>query len=79
MYIDTTTTATPARVFYEQGSSTVVDASLRYRWSKAVDLTASVVNLFNRDYSENAYTFNQPWNRVLSMPRTVNLGLTVRF
>jgi outer membrane receptor protein involved in Fe transport len=79
MYIDTTTTTTPARVFYEQGGFTVFDASMAYRWSKTVDLTASVVNLFDKTYSENAYTFNQPWNRTLSMPRTVNLGMRVRF
>jgi iron complex outermembrane receptor protein len=76
MNIDTTSTA---GVEYKQGDTTVWDASLQYRFSKDLDLSASVVNLLDTQYSENAYTYNQPWSRTLSMPRTVTLGLKMRF
>lgn len=76
MNIDTTSTA---GVEYKQGDVTVWDASMLYKFSKDVDLNASVVNLMDTQYSENAYTYNQPWNRTLSMPRTLTLGLKVRF
>ena len=76
MNIDTTSTA---GVEYKQGDITVWDASVLYKFSKDVDLNASVVNLLDTQYSENAYTYNQPWSRTLSMPRTVTLGLKMRF
>jgi iron complex outermembrane receptor protein len=76
MNIDTT--STPG-VEYKQGDITVWDASTQYALSKSVDLSASVVNLLDTQYSENAYTYNQPWNRTLSMPRTLTLGLKMRF
>jgi outer membrane receptor protein involved in Fe transport len=50
-----------------------------YQFRKNLDLTLSAVNLFNTEYSENAYTFNQPWGRTLSMPRTVSMGVKARF
>jgi iron complex outermembrane receptor protein len=76
MNIDTTSTA---GVEYKQGDITVWDASMQYQFSKSVDLSASVVNLLDTQYSENAYTYNQAWNRTLSMPRTLTLGLKMRF
>ena len=76
MNIDTTSTAGGE---YKQGDVTVWDASMLYKFSKDVDLSASVVNLLDTQYSENAYTFNQPWSRTLSMPRTLTLGLKMRF
>jgi iron complex outermembrane receptor protein len=76
MNIDTTSTA---GVEYKQGDITVWDASLQYKFNKNMDLSASVVNLLDTQYSENAYTYNQPWNRTLSMPRTLTLGLKMRF
>jgi len=72
------TTSVPGTTFV-QGGFTVLNASATYAWSKQVDLTASVINLTNKEYSENAYTFNQPFNRTLSMPRTFTAGLRVRF
>jgi iron complex outermembrane receptor protein len=76
MNIDTT--STPG-VEYRQSAVAVWDASLVYPLRKGLDLSASVVNLFNAEYSENAYTFNQPWSRTLSMPRTISLGVKARF
>ncbi len=76
MYIDTTSTP---NTYYEQGGSTVFNASARYAINKSTDLTASAINLFNKEYSENAYAFNQVFNRNLSMPRTITLGLKTRF
>ena len=76
MFIDTTSVRD---TFYEQGGSTVFNASARYAYDKSTDLTASVINLFNKEYSENAYSFNQVYNRNLSMPRTINLALKTRF
>jgi iron complex outermembrane receptor protein len=76
MNIDTTSTA---GVQYQQPVVAVWDASLVYQLRKNLDLTLSAVNLFNTEYSENAYTFNQPWSRTLSMPRTLSVGVKARF
>jgi iron complex outermembrane receptor protein len=75
MLIDTASAGGP----YGQGGNTVYNASASYAWDKTMDLFASVVNLFDRQYSENNYTYNQPFNRTLSMPRAINAGLKVRF
>ena len=64
---------------YEQGGMTIFDASAQYAITKDTDLTLGVVNLFDKDYSENAYTHDQLWSRTLSMPRTLNVGVKVRF
>ena len=74
--IDTTSTQ---NVQYGQGGSVIVNASLAYAWDKDLDLTASVVNLFNKEYSENSYTYNQPYNRTLSAPRLIYGGVKLRF
>jgi iron complex outermembrane receptor protein len=68
-----------AGISYEQGGMTIFDASAQYALSKDTDLTFSVVNLFDKEYSENAYAYNQPWSRTLSSPRTVNVGVKFRF
>ena len=44
-----------------------------------MDVFGSVVNLFDRAYSENAYAYNQPYNRSLSQPRALSAGLRMRF
>jgi iron complex outermembrane receptor protein len=49
------------------------------RLEKSVDVFGSVVNLFDRGYSENTYAYNQPYNRTLSQPRTLTAGVRVRF
>jgi iron complex outermembrane receptor protein len=76
MLIDTT--SVPNTVF-GQGGNVIFNASASYAWSKAIEVSATVVNLFDRDYSENAYTYNQPYNRTLSMPRSFSAGVKVRF
>ena len=76
MNIDTTTVSGTQFV---QGSATVVDWSARYALDRNTDLTASVVNLFDRKYNEAAYTYNQPYSRTLSMPMTLTLGVKARF
>ncbi len=75
MLIDTTSAGGP----YGQASNTVYNASAIYALNKSMDVVASVVNLFNRQYSENSYNYSQPYNQTLSMPRSVNAGLNVRF
>jgi iron complex outermembrane receptor protein len=76
MNIDTTSTAGAA---YLQGPVAVWDGSVVYQLRKGLDLSASVANLFNTEYSENAYTYNQPWNRTLSLPRTLSVAMRARF
>ncbi len=76
MPIDTTSVA---NTVFSQGSATVFNASVIYTVNKTVDVFASGVNLFNREYSENSYTFAQPFSRTLSMPRMVSAGVKLRF
>jgi iron complex outermembrane receptor protein len=75
MYYDVNTAGGP----YEQGGNVIYDASASYAVSKATDLSLSVANLANKQYSENAYTSGQPYGITLSMPRIVNLGLKIKF
>ncbi len=77
MLLDTTSTNGTTR--FGQGSNTVVNASATWAWSPSVDVFGSVVNLFDRAYSENAYAYNQPYNRSLSQPRALSAGLRMRF
>ncbi|MEI7535586.1 MAG: TonB-dependent receptor [Comamonadaceae bacterium] len=76
LFIDTTSTAGTT---YEQGGTTVLDISAQLAVSKELDLSLSVANLFDREYSENAYAYNQPWSRTLSLPRTLTVGMKYRF
>ncbi len=76
MPIDTTSTLGQV---YEQGAVTVMNASLRHQLNKDTDLTASLSNVFNRVYSENAYAYNQAWSATLSEPQTLRLGFRTRF
>ena len=48
-------------------------------WDKTTDIFASAVNLLNKEYSENSYTYSQSYNRTLSMPRLINVGVKLRF
>jgi iron complex outermembrane receptor protein len=77
MLLDTTSNSGSMR--FGQGSNTIVNASVSYAWSPSLDVFANVVNLFDREYSENAYTWNQPYNRTLSQPRALNTGVKLRF
>lgn len=77
MYYDNTTNTTGP--WYSQGGNTIYNVSAVYAWDKTIDLSASVVNLFDRQYSENTYQNTQPYSATLSNPRMVNVGLKVRF
>lgn len=77
MLLDTTSNNGKTR--FEQGGNTIVNASASYAWSKTMDVYANVVNLFDREYTESPYNVNQPYNKVLSMPRAVNVGVRMRF
>ena len=74
-YIDTTSAGAP----YAQGGNVIYDASASYAWDKDTDITLSALNLANREYNEGAYTYNKPWTQTMSLPRTVNLAVRVRF
>lgn len=76
LYIDTTSTVDTR---YSQGGATVWNASASWTVAANVSLNAGIQNAFGKSYSENAYTFNQPFNRTLSLPRTVMAGVKVRW
>ena len=67
-------TTSPAVV---QASYTVLNLSTTYRLDKNVDLSASVVNLFDRRYSDGSA--NNPQSIMVALPRAVTLGLRARF
>lgn len=77
MLLDTTSLNNTVR--YEQGAITVFNISANYAFTDKLDGFASVVNLSDREYSENAYNYNQPYNRTLSMPRAYTAGFRLRF
>lgn len=77
MLLDTTSNNNTTR--FGQAASTVVNASATFALNRTTDLFGSVVNLFDRSYSENAYAYNQPYNRSLSQPLTVTGGVRLRF
>lgn len=77
MLLDTTSNASTMR--YGQGGSSIVNVSASYALNAQHELSLSVVNLFNREYSENNYTFNQSYNRTLSSPQSIHVGLKVKF
>ncbi|WP_027803789.1 TonB-dependent receptor [Paraburkholderia dilworthii] len=64
---------------YSQGSSTVFDIGCRYQLTPAIDLTLAVNNLFNRTYTDNTWTFNQPYTQTLSPPRMAFVGMRATF
>jgi outer membrane receptor protein involved in Fe transport len=76
MMIDTTSTS---GIRARQGGSSVVNVSANYAWDARTDLFINAVNLFDREYSENAYTVTQPYNRTLSSPLAMNAGVRFRF
>ena len=65
--------------YFWQGGATVFNASLSYAVDPSMDVGAGVQNLFDKEYSENTYTWNQPFNQTLSLRRTVNVGVRARF
>jgi iron complex outermembrane receptor protein len=77
MLLDTTSNHGATR--FGQASSTVLNASVNYAWNRSITLFASALNLFNRQYGETPYAASQPYNQVLSMPRTFNVGVRARF
>jgi outer membrane receptor protein involved in Fe transport len=77
MLLDTTSNGGTAR--FGQGGAVVLNASLDYAWNKAINLFVSAQNLTDREYGETPYGINQPYNRILSLPRTVNAGVRMRF
>ena len=76
MYLDETTTR---GMYYGQGGNVVYNASVTYAFNPSLDLSASVVNAFDKAYSENAYAITQPWLSTLSMPRTFYLSATFKY
>lgn len=76
MLTDTTSIANKT---YGQGGNAVYNASATYAWNKSMDLSASVVNLFNHQYSESKYNYDQFYARTLSMPRAINVSFKMSF
>lgn len=76
MYLDETTTR---GTNYGQGGNVFYNASMSYALAGSLDLSASVVNAFDRKYSENAYAITQPWLQTLSMPRTFYVSATFKY
>lgn len=74
-----TDTTSSSSMVYKQGSNTIANASASYALDKSTDLFVAAVNLFDRQYSENAYKYDQPYNATLSAPRMINAGVKVRF
>jgi outer membrane receptor protein involved in Fe transport len=64
---------------YSQGSNVVFDVGARYQLTRAVAMTLSVTNVFNRIYTDNTWTYNQPYTQTLSPTRMVYLGMQATF
>lgn len=62
-----------------QGSNVVYNGSLSFKVNNATDVFANVVNLFNRQYQDGAYTSSAPQTQTLSPPRTISVGLKHQF
>lgn len=77
MLLDSTSNGGTVR--FGQGGNTLLNASAGYAWSRETELSLSGSNLLNREYSENSYTYNQPYNRILSQPRSFFAALKIRF
>ena len=74
--VDTTSVAGTS---FGQGGVTLFNLSTNYAWDRSSELFASAVNLFDKQYSENNYKYNQAYNRTLSQPRTITLGVKLRW
>jgi iron complex outermembrane receptor protein len=77
MLMDTTSNNGTTRL--EQGGNVVLNANIDYVLNKNVNLFLSAINLTDRQYGETPYAIGQPYNQVLSAPRTVNAGVRARF
>jgi iron complex outermembrane receptor protein len=75
----TDNTTNPTGLWYDQGATAVYNASVTYALDKKIDLVGNVVNLFDKQYSENAYAGTSPQSATLSSPRTINVALKARF
>ncbi|MDB6000921.1 MAG: TonB-dependent receptor, partial [Rhizobacter sp.] len=67
-------TTTPAQ---RQGGYAVVNLSSSYQFSKQVEVSASVVNLFDKSYTDSSA--NNPQSVSYAMPRAVTVSLRSRF
>ncbi len=76
MAIDTTSVVGTS---FGQGGVSVFNLSTNYAWDQRSELFASAVNLLDKQYSENSYKYNQAYNRILSQPRAITLGVKLRF
>jgi outer membrane receptor protein involved in Fe transport len=74
--IDTTSVA---GAVYSQQPIDVFNLGAGWQVNARLELDASLVNVGDLAYSEGSYTYTQPWNRVLSSPRTGWLGMHYRF
>lgn len=77
MLLDTTSNNATTR--FGQGGVVIASASLDYALNPRSNLFLSVSNLTGRRYGEAAYAVSQPYNQVLSAPRTVSAGVRARF
>lgn len=77
MLLDTTSNNATTR--FGQGGSVTVNASIDYALNPRSNLFLSASNLGGRQYGESSYAISQPYNQVLSAPRTINAGLRTRF
>jgi outer membrane receptor protein involved in Fe transport len=77
MLMDTTSNNGTTRL--QQGGNVVLNATLDYALNGNVNLFLSAINLTDRQYGETPYAIGQPYNQVLSSPRTVNAGMRGRF
>jgi outer membrane receptor protein involved in Fe transport len=77
MLMDTTSNGGTTRL--EQGGNAVLSATVDYALNNNVNLFLSAINLTDRHYGETPYAIGQPYNQVLSAPRTVNAGMRARF
>jgi outer membrane receptor protein involved in Fe transport len=73
-YSSSTTTGT-----HSQGSNTVFDIGCRYHVSPTIDITLAVNNLLNRTYTDNTWTYDQPYTQTLSPPRMAYVGVQAGF
>ncbi len=77
MLLDTTSNNATTR--FGQGGTVIANASVDYVLNQRSNLFLGVSNLAGRRYGESAYAVGQPYNQVLSAPRTVNAGVRARF
>jgi outer membrane receptor protein involved in Fe transport len=73
MLLSSLTTDPPLR----QGSYVVLNLSTAWRLNPRFDVSGSITNAFDREYSDSSA--NNPQNLSLSQPRTFTAGFRARF